>query len=228
MKISIFAATELELAPLQKQENNALFSQTGHQVQFCTTGVGMLQSSFHIHRHLYNYQPDFLLQIGIAGCFDSKLALGTVVAVQREYLGSLGVNEGHWRDIFDLGLQGESDAPFYQKALINSHIEDWNWLQKAGIITGGSITVDEITTDLARIEDLKQVYAAPAGVQSLPMLESMEGASLHFIGLQYQLPFLQLRGVSNYIGQRDKSKWQIGPALNAVTAAALKVIGQIK
>lgn len=35
----------------------------------------------------------------------------------------------------------------------------------------------------------------------------MEGAALHYVCLQEHIPFLQIRAVSNDIGQRDKSKW---------------------
>jgi len=227
MKIAIFAATVPELASLQKKMPQGMASKANHLIQYCITGIGMLQSTFNIQQHIYRHRPDFLLQIGIAGCFSQEVPLGTVIAVHREYLGSLGVNEGHWLDIFDLGLQDGSQPPFLKKALINSQIEEWDWLHKAGIITGDAITVDEITTNESRIEDLKRAYGTAESPGHFPMLESMEGASLHFTGLQYELPYLQIRGVSNYIGQRDKSKWQIPAALQGVTAAALKVIANI-
>jgi futalosine hydrolase len=35
----------------------------------------------------------------------------------------------------------------------------------------------------------------------------MEGAALHYTCLMEKIPFMQLRSISNYIAERDKSKW---------------------
>jgi futalosine hydrolase len=42
-----------------------------------------------------------------------------------------------------------------------------------------------------------------------PVLESMEGAALHYVCLAEKIPFIQLRAASNYIGERDKKKWML-------------------
>ena len=219
MEISICAATQLELTPLQSMIPS--LEATGHRFRYCITGIGMLQSCFYIQQHLLQYRPQFLLQIGIAGCFDHRIPLGSVIAVEKEYLGSLGVVENKaavhgWQDIFDLGLQNAMEAPFDDKALVNPSISGWRWLQRAGVITGTAVTIDEISTSHERILTLEDRYQ--------PILESMEGAALHFNGLMYQVPFLQIRGISNYTGERDKTKWQIGPALQAVSKQAVQFI----
>ena len=38
-------------------------------------------------------------------------------------------------------------------------------------------------------------------------IEYMEGAALHYVCLQEKIPFLQIRSLSNFAGERDKSKW---------------------
>lgn len=45
------------------------------------------------------------------------------------------------------------------------------------------------------------------------VIESMEGAALHYVALMESVPFLQIRAVSNYIGERDKSKWLLQKAI---------------
>ena len=42
-----------------------------------------------------------------------------------------------------------------------------------------------------------------------PVTESMEGASLHYVCLMEDIPFVQIRSVSNYIGERNKQKWNM-------------------
>jgi futalosine hydrolase len=41
----------------------------------------------------------------------------------------------------------------------------------------------------------------------------MEGAALHYVCLQQQQSFLQLRGISNAVGERNKEKWATGEAV---------------
>ncbi len=41
----------------------------------------------------------------------------------------------------------------------------------------------------------------------------MEGAALHYVCLQEQIPFVQIRSVSNYVGERDKTKWKMKEAI---------------
>jgi len=226
MEISICAATPLELAPVQAM--TASLTAKGHQVRYCITGVGMLQSCFYIQQHIFEYHPQLLLQVGIAGCFDQQIPLGSVVAIEKEYLGSLGVEQYNrtaaednrqWDDIFDLGLQAPTEGPFTEKALINPSINKWAWLSELNVPVASAVTIDEITTRPRRIRTLTDHYH--------PAVESMEGAALHFNGLMHKIPFLQLRGVSNYVGERDKSKWQIGPALKAVTSLALQCLERL-
>jgi futalosine hydrolase len=50
-----------------------------------------------------------------------------------------------------------------------------------------------------------------------PAVESMEGAAFHYVCLMKGLPFLQIRGISNLVGVRDKSKWKTKEALSAAT-----------
>ena len=44
-------------------------------------------------------------------------------------------------------------------------------------------------------------------------IETMEGAALHYVCLQEHIPFLQIRSISNHVGERDKTKWKIKEAI---------------
>ena len=57
-----------------------------------------------------------------------------------------------------------------------------------------------------------------------PDLESMEGAALHYVCLQENVPFLQLRAVSNYVGERDKVKWKMKEAIQNLNTELLTLI----
>ena len=41
----------------------------------------------------------------------------------------------------------------------------------------------------------------------------MEGAAFHYVCLQQKIPFIQLRAISNYVGERNKTKWKMKEAI---------------
>jgi futalosine hydrolase len=44
-------------------------------------------------------------------------------------------------------------------------------------------------------------------------VETMEGAALHYVALQLNIPFLQVRSLSNFAGERDKKRWRMEEAI---------------
>jgi futalosine hydrolase len=161
------------------------------------TGVGLVAATYHLQKAIAAERPDLIIQAGIAGCFDPVWPLGSVVAVSEEVIADLGVEEnGRFRDLADLGLlpAGEDGR------LPNPYLADYTFTP-----VGRSVSVNEITTSPDRIRSYLDRYA--------PLVESMEGAALHYVCLREGIPFLQFRAVSNYVGDRDKSRWRIDKAL---------------
>jgi futalosine hydrolase len=78
---------------------------------------------------------------------------------------------------------------------------DKNLLKKTGLKVVSAVSVNQITTSLKMIRSITSNLAATT--------ESMEGAALHYACLQEKCGFLQLRAISNYVGQRNKAKWNI-------------------
>ena len=52
----------------------------------------------------------------------------------------------------------------------------------------------------------------------------MECAALHYVCLQQNVPFLQIRSVSNEVGERDKSKWKIKEAVENLNNELIKIL----
>ncbi len=214
MKIAVVAATSFEWMPIQKQITNLLDLPAEVQVTFHTTGIGLLASTYHLTTLSKNLQPDIIIQAGIAGSFDKNLHIGEVIVVKQEYSGDLGVIENAaFIDVFDMRLVQENEFPFNDKALQNPWLNQLNLPHLKGV-TG--ITVNEISTSSERISVLQQKYNCST--------ESMEGAALHYVGLQTKTPFIQIRAISNYVGERDKSKWNIKLAIDELAHSTTKLI----
>jgi futalosine hydrolase len=52
----------------------------------------------------------------------------------------------------------------------------------------------------------------------------MEGAAFHYVCLQQKINFLQLRGISNDVGQRDKSKWKLKESVENLNKELFKIM----
>jgi futalosine hydrolase len=201
MHILLVAATPFEIQPaidgLLKSGG-----QPGHTIATLITGIGSMATTWSLMRQIDRTRPDLIIQAGIAGCF-SRRPLGQVVVISEEVQADLGVwEEGQFKSLFDLNLAGAHQFPFSNGRLVNPHRQ---LLALTSLEAVRAMTVNEITTDPGRILWHQQNTAA--------VVESMEGAGLHWVGLQENIPFLQLRAISNEIGVRDKAKWDIRLAI---------------
>ena len=55
----------------------------------------------------------------------------------------------------------------------------------------------------------------------------MEGAALHYVCRSMSVPFMQVRAISNYIGERDKSKWKMKEAVDNLNDTLLKYVDKL-
>lgn len=215
MKLVITSATLHEVSGIkEKIANLGLDNDAGLQVIFHKSGVGTMLTAISLSTLIAAQRPDLIVQAGIAGTFDPALQLGAVLTVKEEFLGDVGVEEhGSFNDIFDMKLESGNEPPFFNKALPNPWLERYNLLNLPAV---AGVTINEVSTRHERIEQLRTKYGA--------VIESMEGAPLHYIGLQTNIPFMQVRAISNYVGERDKGKWQIKKALDNLTGSLLDYI----
>ena len=213
MHILICAATEHEIQPtlefLKKQPKGK-----NHLIRVVLTGIGGISTTYHLVKAINEKKPEYIIQAGICGTFNSNLEPGKVVLIFEEILGDLGAEEqGKWQDVFDLKLADDGAFPFNEKKLINPHCEDW---KKYGLPFVRSLSVNEITTNPERIRLLQEKYT--------PVVESMEGAALHYVCLHEKIPFMQMRAVSNFIGDRDKSNWKMEHAIANLNSELARII----
>ena len=218
MRVIITAATVAEWMPSFLEMNN-LYTSNSHRfkVQFHQTGVGMLSAAVSLTKLALDEKPDLVIQAGIAGTFDPTMTLGKVVAVNEESFGDMGVEEdGKWKDIFDLKLEKSSYHPFERRKLPNPWLTQFNLLKLPEV---SGITVNQISTNPERIQQLYKKYN--------PVIETMEGAALHFVCRQANIPFLQIRSISNHIGERNKANWKMKESIDNLNQALLKYVDKL-
>jgi futalosine hydrolase len=198
MQLLLCASTEFEIRPVI----DFIDTQNTSSITVLITGVGMMATTYSLTRAIYSHRPDFIIQAGVGGCLDKRLPLSKVVFVENESLGDVGVEEnGIFKNLFDLRLLDRNTFPWRDGKLSN----DVERLRSTGLTIVDAVTVNEITTNGDRIDHYRKQLNAS--------VESMEGAALHFIALLENIPFLQMRSLSNFVGERDKSKWVMDIAI---------------
>jgi len=211
MSVLIVAATAREIAPFVSRLTRSSFK---IPVEVLITGVGTINATYALMKQVSIKRPSLLIQAGLAGCFDQHIPLGSVVVVERDRLGDLGVVEqGKLLSVYELGL-GEGDQFPYKKGwLQNTHTV---LIKRIGVQKVRAITVNQVTTSNELHKLLLKKYQ--------PVTESLEGAAFHYVALREKIPFLQLRGISNYIGERDKKKWKLKEAIRTLNRELVKII----
>lgn len=217
MHILIVAATGLEIEITGHYLASKGFNINRHTTKLLTTGVGTMASAYMLTKEVVRKKPDYVLQAGIAGSFHKSLEPEQVVLVREELQGDLGVFEGgQFNDVFDMQLADANEFPFSQKKLINPYCKDWERYQLPFV---RGLTVNNITTGEKNIQLLIDKYH--------PEIESMEGAALHYTCLLENIPFMQVRAISNYVGERDKSKWKMKEAIRNLNDSIIKIIEEL-
>jgi futalosine hydrolase len=209
MQILLCAATSFEIQPAIDH----IEAEMNGKVDVLITGIGSMQTAYHLTRQIHKNKPGLIIQAGIAGSFEETLGI-KLVAIDRDAPADLGVTEnGKFLSVFNMGLSDADSFPFTNGWLVNPH----SLLKEPDIEKVAGITVNEVTTNRERIAYFRSMGA---------YVESMEGAALHYVALMENIPFLQLRAISNYIGERDKSKWKIKESVAALNTKLIPILKQ--
>ena len=196
MKVLLTAATVREIEPfLELYRNSNKFP----AIDVLITGIGLTSTAYHLTRQIYLKKPEVIIQAGVAGCFDKQIPLGSVVLIKQDTIADQSVIElRKLKTLFDLNLVPENQFPFSKGWLVNPHL---SLARKSRLKSVRAISVNQITTSKEMIRFYKKQFQ--------PVIESMEGSALHYVCLMEQIPFLQIRSISNYIGERNKKKWNM-------------------
>ncbi|MDR1023700.1 MAG: futalosine hydrolase [Prevotellaceae bacterium] len=197
MHYLITAATDMELAAVRCRPKSA------DSVTFALTGVGMVSAACTLSELLAQGRYDVVVNVGIAGTFSPRLPLGQVVVVEREFIDGYGVESA----------EGAVKI-FSGSEMVCPYVNDFPALQPYPKAAG--LTVNLLTENPARVAARKNLYRAD--------IETMEGAAFFYACLRRQVKFLQLRGVSNAVGVRDKSQWKTAEALQNLAEAVFEAL----
>ncbi len=222
----LITATEMEGRPLREalEEVRELDFPLGQlysgsvnaqEVRLAHLGVAKVNTAAGLALAVHTLQPERVIQFGIGGAYvGSFLSVGMVAVAAREVHIDTGV-------VTDKGWLGMEEVGF---PLLDHHYNVFptdEGLTEAleritGAVPGVFGTSETVTGRFGGAETLRERFDLS--------VESMEGAAAAQVCLALGVPFAELRGVSNIVGERDKRAWNVPLAVRAVNEALLSFL----
>ncbi|SDT86822.1 futalosine hydrolase [Desulfobacula phenolica] len=175
------------------------------------TGAGVFNAAHALTAYLEHASPVLILQTGIAGVFQQTgLNIGDVAIATQEHYIHTGVQTDAFKNaplpfdvLKDEPLSRQGIYPFDPDMVDQTHDRLCRVFSITGtrIVKGLFITVSTITSSLNRANQLYCTFSS--------VMEAMEGAACNHIAALYGIPIIEVRAASNFVGERDKEKWDI-------------------
>jgi futalosine hydrolase len=195
--ILVIVATELEAQKLPKLPG----------MRTRISGIGMVNAALETQLGILEQRPDLVLSVGIGGAYPKGGAkIGDVVVASEMIYAGLGAMDGNqFLNLEQLGFELLPKTFNIIEAVLQA--------RKFALLTnakfGAILTLETVTGSDARALELEQLFPNA-------LAEGMEGAGIAHAALKNGIPSLEIRGISNFVGARDRSSWRIGAALEAL------------
>ncbi|GAB3653642.1 futalosine hydrolase [Streptomyces sparsus] len=148
---------------------------------------------------------DLVIAAGIAGGFPPVTTFGSVVVADRVVAADLGADSADGFlsvDRLGFGTTTHACTPHLAAAVARA----------LGAVHAPVLTVSTATGTAERAQALQERHEGAAA-------EAMEGFGVAEAAAAHRTPLLEIRTVSNHVGPRDRSTWQIAGALAALRDA---------
>jgi futalosine hydrolase len=226
MRILLVAATIFEIRPFLPKltpmgETGGLVSYyqfRNSYVDVLIPGIGMMQTAYHLGKQIASARYDIAVNAGIGGSYTDALKLGDVVHVTEECIPEMGAEEGEkFHSMFDLGLMDPDNPPYIKGRLVN--VSPFKSKQLAALKSVKGATANTIHDNLGTLAKTMSIYR--------PETESMEGAAFLYGCLSDHIPCAQIRSISNYVAERDKTRWNVELAFKNLNAVLWEIFDEV-
>ena len=176
-------------------------------VEIFACGVGPVEAAAATARKLSLGRYELVINAGIGGAFRGSARVGEARIVVEEALAGLGLEGGG-----PFSLPGGA-------TLVDRVAVDTALLQRcapSAIPNARGVTVAQVTATDATANALRTRYGAD--------VESMEGFAVLRAAALAAVPALEVRGISNYVGDRAEAQWDFGAGARATVSALTTVL----
>lgn len=201
----------------------------GRRVLLCVGGVGKANASHAATLLLSRFSSEALMIFGVGGAYPSSgAAVGDVAIAKKEVAGDEGVlTLDGFRDMEYMGMPLVKTA---RSALYSVYPASEPLLSRSlqllaahqgtrghRLHAGTFVTLSTCTGTSGRARELESRYHG--------LCENMEGAAAAQVAELHGVPWLEVRGISNLVEDRDLGKWDIPRAAAAAQEAVIQIIG---
>ncbi len=195
------------------------------QVQTLITGVGPVETAVRLSCFLGNSSDRFtgVVNFGIAGAYGKEVCekpadILDICLAEKEILGDFGIAYDDKLQRFDDSSLAVDDV-FVLDTYLLEQVSSFLKKEQTCFYCGAFITVSAASGSAKR--------GAMVGKRFKGLCENMEGAAVARVCREFFLPCLEMRCISNYVEDRDLSKWKLQQACDkagTVTAGILKYL----
>lgn len=205
------ASTLIQSAGFAPTEDPILFQKENSDWKLLIAGIGTVPVMYNLTKHFAANRYERVIHCGIAGSYVLPLQPVEVVQVVRDTFVDVGIDHGGiFRWVFHENLWKPDEKPFRN-----------GWMEvpedrtlKLEAVTG--ITVDLVTAGPERKARLADKFN--------PQIESMEGAAVFYVCKMEDIPVIQIRAISNFVGVRDRDSWKTDEAIEALTSVISRLL----
>jgi futalosine hydrolase len=225
---SVQAEAELLAAKTAVTKTTVLGSTTviegtlvNQRILLCVGGMGKVNAAHAATLLLTRFGSEALLVFGVGGAYPSSGAkVGDIALAKQEIAGDEGVlTVDGFKDTEYIGipLLKTATSVIYTtypatEALLKRSLQALISYQESGKVHVGSfVTLSTCTGTSARARELEERYHG--------LCENMEGAAAAQVAELHGVPWLEVRGISNIVEDRDLKKWDIPKAALAAQEA---------
>ncbi|MPM18534.1 Futalosine hydrolase [bioreactor metagenome] len=210
--ILITAATAMELNFLltlsSQKKGLPVISTKNTDYTLIVSGIGSALTAFSLSKVLQQKKFDQAYQLGIAGSFKDDLLVGSIVKITSDRFADLCLSD-NGKPIHEAGFNDFKTYPFSKGELI----PDLKKFRNIDLPEVSAITVNTVTATLDKRNFWFQMYK--------PGIETMEGAAFYYSCMKENVPCIQIRVVSNFVGQGNTKNWNIPLAVQNLTEYTL-------
>ena len=178
-----------------------------------TSGIGKTNASRGATILIERFSPGIIVNFGVGGAYPSSgLKTGDIAIAEKEIYGDEGISlrDGfHTAEAIGIPFLVKAGRRYFNKFQVNKKIlkmavsitQVTHHASRITVKSGPFLTLSTCTGTLKRAMELEREFHA--------ICENMEGAAVAHVCISYGIPMVEIRGISNTVGDRDMKKWDI-------------------
>jgi futalosine hydrolase len=197
----------------------------GKSILFSYCGIGKVNAAHSVTLLLEDQIPDILILFGIGGAYTEVMVGDVVIAVSENYAEEGIMTPSGWKSMEFIGFPLlKNDHEYFNTFEMDTKLSQLAFKASKDIglkvHSGKFITVSQCSGTRKSGDIIRKRFNG--------ICENMEGAAVAHMCAKYEVPMIEIRGISNIIEDRDLKKWNIPLAVSNCSKAINEIVRRIE